>query len=349
MRIAHFASVSPNRCGLYGTVKDLMKAEQQVGIEAGLIDVGISTGEIVADGKIEGYPKIADPLLVPKDCKWAEQADAMFRHTLIPTYLQNIGKPLVLPLHGRPESSFRLESEKNNKIMSTLARRAVDPRYRAFLTFWPEHVDYWKTMLPAEKLFYIPAPIDLQTYTPEGDKFDLKEHAGEPNLLIADLWREDVNPFHVIHAAFQFQQKYCPTAKIHISALQGSHLQGIAPMLTGMKKYGALGLIFGLNPEIIRIYRSCDIVLTPQTIATRSVREPLACGIPVVAATGSKFTPWTANPANLKEFAAKINECWEALRQNRDELKKCVRKSAEVLFDPMKTGTAMKAMLEAIL
>lgn len=349
MRIAHFAAVSPNRCGLYGTVKDLMKAEQQVGIDAGIIDVGVSNGDIVADGRIEGYPKISDPLLQPKDCAWAEKADVMFRHTLIPTYLQNIGKPLVLPLHGRPESSFRLEAEQNNLIMTTLSRRIIDQRYKAFLTFWPEHVDYWATMCPREKLFYVPAPVDLEIYTPDGDKWELGEHDGRPNILIADMWREDVNPFHVIHAAFRFQQKYEPNAKIHIAALQGKHLNALSPMLAGMKKAGALGLIFGLHPDIIKIYRACDLLVTPQTIATRTVREPLACGVPIVAGHGSKYTPWTADPRNPDEFAEKINECWQAIKASNGELRGMVRKSAEMLFNPLTTGMAVKTAMEAIL
>lgn len=349
MRIAHFAEVAPNRCGLYATTRDLIVAEKLIGIDAGVVDATVIKNEPMYNGKLEIYPKITDSSLKTKDIDWAMKADVFMRHSLLPVCVQNIGKPLVMAVHGRPESSYRLEESNTIPVISTYQKRGADKRYKAFTVFWQEYMSFWSTIIPKEKLFYIPAPVDLKYYAPFGKPFQFGENNGNPNILICDIWRDDVIPFNMILAGLEFQQKYCKTAKIHLLAVQGKILQVLAPILKGVKEFGALGAICGQTKEINEFYAAADMVITPHVIATRTVREPLACGVPVVAGSGNKYTPYTANPMDTVAFAKAINGCWEDLRDDGKTVREYARKTAETCFDLERTGKAMKEMLERIL
>jgi len=342
VRVAHCVQVGPNRCGLYGTTRDLLKAEIKYGIDAGLLDVTPVTSGAIINGVMEGYPKAKDPLVRPKSYEWAKKADIYIRHSYIPAELQAMGRPLVLALHGRPESSFRLETETKQAIMSTIFKRAQDPRYKGFLCFWKEFMLPWQLVVPKEKLFYVPAPVDLDYYNPKGDVFQIpKEKQGAPNLMIADIWREDIIPLNMLYAATLFQQKYCKTAKIHLLAMSPKTIKCLVGTIAGMKNTGVLGGVSGLTKKVNEFYRAVDIVLTPHTIATRTVREPLACGVPVVAGTGCRFTDYTANPMDIEGFTEAIWRCWRDIKTDREAGRKKVRETAEKNFEPKTSGRAM--------
>ena len=348
MKICHCVTIAPNRCGLYGTARDLISAERKVGLDAGAIDCRFPQNEPVINGVLGNYKKYADKEIPSRSYQWAEKADVYVRHSFIPAEFQNNGKPLIMAMHGRPESSYRLEINKTLAAIGTFYKRGADKRYKAFICFWKEYLDIWKTIVPAEKLFYVPAMIDLDYYSPKGKKFDWGDGNGEPNIVIADIWREDIIPFNAIFGAFKFQQKHCPTAKIHIVALQGQHLKAMLPPLKGMLEAGALGKIVPMTHHIRDYYRAADIFVTPHSIATRTVREPLACGVPIVAGTGNKYTPYTANPRDAEGFADAINECWQDYKEDKDALKQAARKTAEIAFNLDNAGEAMKEVLERI-
>ena len=349
MKVLHCVAVGPNRCGLYGTARDLLKAELKQGIDAGLIDVTPATDGATINGMLEGWPKVKDPLVKLKSYEWAKRADIYIRHSYIPVELQAMGKPLVLALHGRPESSFRLEVDNHMAIMSTIYKRGRDKRYKAFLCFWKEFMVPWQLVLPKEKLFYIPAPVDLDYYNPKGDVFDISEHTGEPNIFIVDIWREDIIPLNLLYAATIFQQKYCKTAKIHILGLAGKNRRCLTGTLEGMKQTGVLGGVAPLTTKINDFYRAADMVITPHTIATRTIREPLACGVPIVAGAGNKYTPYTASHLDIDAFAKAMNDCWQDIKSDRKGVKAMARKTAEIAFNLDNTGKVIKEVLEGIL
>jgi FkbM family methyltransferase len=325
VRIAHFAQFAPNRCGLYATVRDLVLAEQKLpGVDAGFIDYG-DNGLCRAgqrDGVLETLP-----------LEWAYDADVLVRHTAIQPELHNSGKPIIMALHGRPESSYRLEAGgHDNPVLTVIANKAQDERYRAFVTFWPEFLLPWSTIIPQEKLHYVPAPVDLDYYA-SGTDLHLE---GEPKLLIADIWRDDVVPLNALFGAIEFIRKHAPKGKIHLVALPPD-LKGVAPVIAQAKRDGYLGRLNGQIRGIRDYYQSCDIVVTPHVIATRIIREALACGRPVVAGAGCQYTPFTANPAKPETYADAIKDCWDKL----DGAKMYARERAEKCFHPQKAAAAM--------
>ena len=74
----------------------------------------------------------------------------------------------------------------------------------------------WSMMMSPDKLEYVPAPVNLDEFKPDGPKFSFGDRAGAPNLLVTDMWREDLTPFNILMAAAVFKQTYCPEAKVHV-------------------------------------------------------------------------------------------------------------------------------------
>lgn len=342
MRVAHFCRFSPGRSGQYSTVKDLIKAEIEAGIDAGIVAM------MEINGKVELVNYQQDDWLTSKDEPWARSADVFVRHTVIPPHLECLPKKKIMCLHGRPENSFMLGLLKKNPVYNIILQANFTNMYKRFITFWPDYLYNWSFLVPHDKLFYVPPPVDLDFYTPEGEKYDWQGVGGTPNLLIAELWREDTTPYNIIHAAALFKEKYCPEAKLHVF---GVDLPPYGPTSELFQLLGNRNILGVVGPQVTgieRMYRGADIVLTPHTIATRIVRESMACGTPVVAGSGNPFTPYRADPRDIESYALEIKSCWEALKRDSESVKSKCRHTAQKEFHTSLTGKHMKQILEGL-
>jgi len=329
MRIVHFAQFGPRACGLYETVKDIILAERKLGADARLVDcdgaenirIGLKDGDITTDD--------------PEICF---DADVLIRHTAVPVKYHNIGKPVVMCLHGRPESSFRLSIDKTESLIQAISNKAADARYKAFVSFWPEFEPHWQAIV-GDKLNIIPAPVNLDYYS-SGDK---KELAGSHKILIADIWRDDVTPLSSIFGAVRYIDKYEPAAKIHIVGIptDSKRMKALQPFLKGLKRY--IGSAAGHMIDIRSWYKSCDCVVTPHTIATRIIRESLTAGLPVVAGADCKYTDFRADHASPDDVAAAIKA---ALADPQAPAR--ARKIAEMDFDSLQTAGKLIVLCEKI-
>ena len=341
IRIVHFARLAPNQCGQYHTVKDLIYGERKIGLDAHFVDTYLDE-----DGKLHYGEIKSDDWLTTSSPDCIKDADVLALHTLIPKNIKNTGKPIISFLHGRPENTYLLESYGKLGTWSSYYTRRNDKQCKAFVTFWPELIPTYEHMLPSHLLYCISPPVDLKSYTPTGDKFKLKS-TGTPNILVADMWREDVTPFNVVMAGSLFQKKYCPEAKIHIFGLQGVKKNHNKVLLLNLLESGSLGSVAGVMRRISDVYRSCDIVITPHIIATRVIRESLASGLSVVASSGCKYTRFTANPRDTEGFAYEINRCWN-MRKNHNEIQ-LNRTLAETYFNPLSSAKEFLSILEKVL
>jgi len=332
MKIAHFCTFAPHRCGLYHTVKDLIKGERAIGIDAQMINARME--KIDGKNEISCGPCEEDGWLKTIEPSWAEQADVLVLHSAMPDEYLKMGKPVIVACHGRPESSFLMEHRKIMGTWSSYYTRARNSAYMAFVTFWEETIPVLETLLPREKLFYVPPPVDLDEFSPAGDILDLGSVGGEPNIVIADIWREDITPFNVIMAAALFQRLYCESAKIHIVGLPSTKDQHIRVLLHGLKEAGCLGKIAGQIRQIADVYRAGDIFVTPHVIATRTVREALACGLPVVGGGGNKYTEFGVDSHNIEEFALEIDSCWNKISSM--SLDKRIKSARDVAIENFK-------------
>ncbi len=332
MRIVHYAQFGPRACGLYETVKDLVVAEGQLGVDAVMVDVDPGRGERCRVGLTDGPIVTVDP-------EKAWDADVLVRHTSIPTRWQNIGKPIVMALHGRPESSWRLAAASDNDIFRAVANKAADARYKAFVTFWPEFMGPWRALV-GDKLHYVPAPVDLDYYG-GGERVPL---AGRRKILIADIWRDDVTPLESLFGAAHYVHRFDPEARIHLVGLPaGQGLAALQPVLTGLGG-DVIGSAAQQMRDIRRWYASCDCLVTPHTIATRVIRESLAAGLPVVAAEGCAVTPYRADPRCHEAVAEQI-----ALALGDPEARHRARREAERSFSAAASAEAMVAVCRSVI
>jgi len=336
MRVAHFSVFGPRRCGLYHTAKDLVLAERKAGIDAFMVGLDRDTNKPLSPQQDGDFVTAAE--------KKVFDADILVRHTVIPTIYQSVGIPIVLAMHGRPESSVRLQAlkPKENPVISIFDSKTHDQRHKAFVCFWEEYMDIWKYLIPERKLFYVPAPIDLEDYK-EAKPYNLGFNNGKPNILIADVWREDVIPMNCLFGAAKFITEACPTGRIHMIGMQDEFINTMRPFMMNMKRQNITGLVGGQQKEVKSFYAACDVVLTPHMIATRIIRESLSMNRPVIAATGCKYTPFQADFFNINSISNAL-EYWQAHRNMVNP-----RQSAEKYFSLENTGMAMKKVFDKVL
>lgn len=345
MKIAHFAVFSPNQSGMYATVRDLILAERMQGIDAQFVDYDINSS-----GTIYSRVGLTDRDIITVAPDWAyKEADILVRHSLIAEPIIRVGKPIVMAMHGRPEYSYMLEHYNQSPVMTIMTNHEEDDKYAAYMTFWEEHLLFWNLIMPKREMTYIPCSVDLKRFTPEGEKFFSQNWTGIPNIIIADMWREDITPFSMIEAVERFRQKYCSTVKLHIFGLPSKDKGFTTQLAQRLHSSELLGEANTIVPFIDKVYRSADILVTPHRIATRVVREALASSCPVVAGTGCKYTPYIADPRDPDSFAQQINHCWEDLQEHKDEMRASAREVAEKSFGYEKQGQAMLVLGEKIL
>lgn len=345
MKVAHFAQFGPNQSGLYATVKDLILAERMQGINAEMIDSALPCSKC---GFYEIRVGCTDGEITTQPLEWAYDADLLVRHTCIPQSVEGLGIPMVMCIHGRPENSFLLEHRGKMPIYSFMEQLPYDKRYKLIITFWEEFIPHWKTIMPTSRVEYVPAPVNMKEFTPNGEAFDLGQKRGEPNLLVVDNWRDDETPFNVIWAALKFYQDYCPTARLHVFGLPEAGDGPVAVMARALDRSGVWGKAYTLHNQMPQIYRSADILLTPHVIATRVIREGLASGLPIVAGTGCRYTPFTANPKDIDGYAKAINRVWEMIKSGTIFSKIDSRQVANDQFEMKKAGAKMADLFQQV-
>jgi len=343
LKVAHFAGHHPHACGQYHTVKDLVLAEQARGINAGFVNCKVD-----AKGQAYSQGGLKDGELRLFSEKWAIDADIIVRHTCIPQNVEHSGKPIIMCLHGRPESSFMLEWLDVMKVWSLITMKANKTRnYEAVVYFWEEYKDIWETYMPVDKLHYVPATVDLEKFNPKGKRYDFTKWSGRPNIIVADKFRHDITPFNVMQAAARFQKDYCPEARLHCFGLPPSKKSSI--LITGLNKAGVMGKAHTNVSNLDEIFRSADMLITPHVIATRVIREALASGLPIVAGTGCKYTPFTGDSRDITGFAKAIGQCWNTIQGTNGLLKASARKTAVENFSMDKAAEGMIKVFEKVM
>ena len=321
MKIAHIAVVTPHRAGLYETTRDLVEAERALGLDARICDPTKESSGTERDVPIVNSDFVA-------------VSDIVVNHSGLTSAMRQTGKPIVHVLHGRPYSSFLLEQAGKVRVYNFLKQISSDPDYRAFVTFWPEFLPYFSTILPNDRLHTVPPPVSLKRWSPDGPAgYGFHGHKGKVNVVVTDIWRRDKDPFHVINAFMLFARRVQGT-RLHVYA---SPQKGTAWALLKslLEEAGTAGEITGFVKGLDNVYRAADVMITPQRIATRSVREALACGCQVVMAPGNSYTPYWADPEDIEAFARAM---LVAYYEGGDQRRVANRKAAERYFNSENTA-----------
>ncbi len=342
MRVAHFALMSPNQAGLYGTVKDLILGERANGIEADFIDYGFEGRDeerILEDGWL-------------KCVHWQEalKADIVIRHSAAPRAVID-AVPFMLALHGRPINTFLLSFNNGRKspIIETIYQATERAKFKGFLTFWNYNTRIWNELLAPWPVYQIPAPVDLERFKPEG-----KKHKPRANydfrILVADMWREDSCPvtpiFKALEAAGSLVQKEGIQVQVNAVGLPKRALE-LFDLIKQKSKNIHLGELFPMVQNIELLYRGADAVLTSHGLATRVVREAFACGTPVLTMDPSPdFRPSIKSDEGGLDIAEAIISL---MMKGREETRRESRAYAEAAFDSKRTGAVIKSIFERVL
>ncbi|MCP4598511.1 glycosyltransferase family 4 protein [Neptuniibacter sp.] len=342
---------APHQAGIYGTATDLVRAERKQGLDVDVVDYG--NGRDAPQRHSRVGCKDGDITTVAPE--HALESDVIVRHSALPQTVFDSDIPLVMPFHGMPEYTFLLEHTGNTRTLKELMVSTANPRYKAFLTMWRETVFYWEAMFSGKKIFYVPPPVDLDKFNPLGKTYTFKE-PGKINIVIAGVWRKEyTTPYSVLFNAAKFVRDKCPEARVHVFGVPYDNkkytdkIKNDGPVnhtLLALRKGKMVGECRHIVTNLDEIYRAADIAVTQHTVASRTVREALASGCPLVAASGNKYTPYTADPRDPEAFASAIENCYKDIMRDRETVRQVARQKAEQEFNLDRVGKAMKRVFE---
>ena len=317
MKVAHMVVVTPNRCGLYETTRELVKGLRLLGVDSRMV-------EPLPDNPI-GWKGESDRGVPVSNLKWAAKADIIVSHSGVRGFED---KPIIQMAHGRPRHSFITERDGNSAVYTHHYNVNNLPQYKAVVTLWPQHKHYLEVLYTNKLVHLIPPPVDLEYYIPGEGVYDFTGKGGGTNIVITDTDRADVDSFVCLHAyALWARENSNLNPKLQFFT-KPNNLKGLEPVIRTIQNDGHMGMLVGWVKGLQHVYRSAALTLTGHEIDVRTVRESMACGCPVVKMT-------------------KLNPGWitQGLNQNR----KLVRAMAEKQFDPARSAKALKEIIKQCL
>ncbi len=247
------------------------------------------------------------------DLDWAHGADVIANHSGLGAQMESWDDAAIIHVaHGRARHSFIGERDGGTPVVSYQISKDRDPRFKAVVTFWPQHQNYLKAVFQRVKVYLVPAPCDLDFWHP-GPKAAKFPGGAKINAVCTDGFRGDVDPYEAIIAFLNWSRHR--DAKLHLFGVGKQNNRGWAALFKVMRDRGVMGAkeAWVSQDKLRHIYRSAAFLITSHEIDTRSVREAMACGCPVMRCSGGLIVDTMV----------------------RSE----VRASAEMRFDPAKTAT----------
>ena len=110
MKTAHAAVITPRRCGLYETTRELVVGLRRQGVDARIVDPRGDKNELRPEGTEDRGAPFADE-------SWIDEADVIVNHSGLGEW-EKSKTPQILIAHGRPRSSFISEATGSTPIYS---------------------------------------------------------------------------------------------------------------------------------------------------------------------------------------------------------------------------------------
>jgi hypothetical protein len=318
------AVVTPGRCGLYETTRELVTALRAQGVDSRLVDPA---------PKDVAKPKDEDRGAPYASMGWAVDADIIVNHSGYDgTPIEKSKQPVVLVAHGRPRSSFLSEVQGSTPIYSWQGQQNKNERLKAVVTFWPQHKPYHEFIFPDKPIHVVQSSVDLDSWSYDGPTgYGFHGKKGRVNIVISDPIRDDVDWFYPLHAAGLFAREV-EGVKIHVYGRLGK-TRGHDALIRRIQDDGNMGEIQGWVGGLENVYRAATFVLTANEIDTRTVREATACGCPVVR-INSLADGWQVPLRKAMTLTA--------------EDRYIIRKKAEANFNPEVMAEQFKKVLDSI-
>jgi len=316
MKVAHLTVITPKRCGLYETVRELVKGLRDKGVDSRLVDPTKETNKL--------YPKENEDrgaLFASMD--WAKDADILVNHSGLGE-LEKTDIPVVHVAHGRPRHSFLSEMTGSTPIYSYHYGNNSRDQFKAVVTFWPQHKPYLEVMYPDKPVHVVQSPVDLDFWSPGKQEYNFNNQGGKINVVCTDAFRDDIDCYVPLNA-FALAAREIPM-KLHLFN-KPKELRGWGALIKRIQDDGNMGLVQGWAQGLEHVYRAADLVLTGHEIDVRTVREAMACGCPVVRVN-----------TDIRDSVERIKQ---GLEMNRDS----VRAEAVKNFSPSKTADQFEEIL----
>lgn len=317
MRVAHMVVITPNRCGLYETTREIVRALRGLGVDSRLVDP-------LPDDNPVGFKGNEDRGAIVANLAWAETADIIVSHSGVASLFED-KQPIIQIVHGRPRDSYLKQKAGLNAVYSHHYIVNKQAKYKAIVTMWPEHKPYMDMMYSNIPVHLIQSCVDLEFYKPNEVSYDFDGQSGGVNIVIADADRHDVDSFNCLHAyGLWARENSHLNPKLHFLN-KPENMKGVTPIIKTIQNAGHMGMIGGWVKGLQNIYNAADLTITDHEIDVRTVRESMACGCPVVKMT-------------------KVRPDW--IKQGLLQSRKVVRATAEHKFNPINSAKELKEIIE---
>lgn len=336
MKVAHALVVGKHKSGLYESARNLVAQERMLGLDA----------RIASMMPHEEMREDRGALIEPES--WAEEADVVVSHSGISPAIHRKGTPVIVVLHGNPEYVFRLDMMKRVESFYSAANSIYyNPIYAAFVTFYPQHLPYWRLVLPEDRLNLVTPPCDLNAWVQSDAGYDFHGEKAAINVICADSWRVSKDPFHIIHGFAEWARKH-PEARLHMYGTSTMRLPvPWAVVVNGLARKGQIGEMVTWSAHLKDVYNAADFAICPESIAACTMREQMACGCPVVSHCGSLYAQEQADTKDPVAFSQAMERMWARIqREGREHVRMETRKTAEASFDARKSAEQIAVLIE---
>lgn len=341
MKIAHTCSNSNS--GMANVARDEVMAERKLGVDARMVFPEKHRFSPAFTGQGSEGIKVGD-------IAWARKADVLVIHSGLRAGEEKWLKPRIAVAHGNPYHCFILERVGSLNSYTTTANFGRMPYCHKVVTYWELDVPYWEAIMPAEKVAYVPASVNLDEWQPGPPDADTFEPlSGDINIVSTSRMRATLDPFPVWNAFRLFAKRFPDKkVKLHIYG-SDADFTGTPPLFGPLYREGRLGHLMPSAPSsaLKRIYHTADMCITAHRTESLTVRESMACGCPVVGDITLKATPYTAPVHDARAYAEVMYRAYmDGQRLGRDGISAATRADAEKHFQPEPTARAFIKLCE---
>lgn len=337
MKIAHVSNYAPGFSGMYGTVRDLLKAERGLGHQAEIID------------DADGYNILADRRddITPVSSMYGYEADIIcWHHAMYEDFYNEPHRNLVLFLHGTPEFNYFGEiyaaKERSLSLILGLANLKIP---KAFVCMWKRHIPFWENLIQAP-VNYVPIWANVQDFT-------LSPLEPDPNVIriaMVDFWRVTREPFGLFAAIDYLRRTTNKKIEVNVWGLTDD-LRAVDKAVVQWLVEDDIVTLCGNTRNVMQdIYHQNDLVLTMSTEETRVVREAYSCGMPVVCGRhGLHFTEYAEDCIHPQRLAEAIDRCHSDLCADVKATRNIYRNYAETYFDVQASAQRVVKIFEKVI
>lgn len=339
MRLIHWCDRlrEPGISGMKNTVMELVEAELELGIDAGLCDPSFPEGGAEVS--------LRRRKVNIKPWTWATDRDSV---SMLSSRMPKIFYDLphtVFIAHGMPEYVFQA---KENLVTAALNY----PIFCDATVCWSKReAEFWKALaLDREvRVEYVERGVDLTYWKPEGDKYDFEFH---PQIGFLEVPRGVKSPLSWLFA-LRYAQERVKTLRGQWGAIDEAEKLTWMMLLTKLNLDAIIeSFIVGVHPEVWKIYRGIDILFCPIVGGhiSRVGVEALACGSSVIILEGSDEKVASAkcrdSPMSISDAIVSL---WDKIREDPKKAREDARGIAEKHYDMKDTAKFFVKLAEELI